>query len=202
VDDQGAVVDTPLSARSPLSVSQTSSDIQISVSPQIAGAGSRISFTSDAHKFSGINNHKVYAAIPGEPNPVLLKDCGADSFCSASIPFYRTTQLFSKITTGGQTSQSASVTLSITGNGIPKPTLTLLNKPTPNQAVIKIDAPTGETIGFTTLVAGTTEDDKALALCDQSTCEVTLQFSTPQKYTAFTDVGGKLEASNTLNLEP
>lgn len=201
-DASGAAVTTPLSARSPLSVQQTSSDIQISISPQIAGAGSRVGFTSDAHKFSGINNHKVYAAIPGEPNPVLLKDCSADSFCAASIPFYRTTQLYSKITTGGQTSQSASVTLSITGNGIPKPKLTLVNKPSPNQAVIKIDAPTGETIGFTTLVAGTAESDKALALCDQSTCEVTLQFSTPQKYTAFTDIGGKLEASNTLNLEP
>ena len=158
--------------------------------------------TSDAHKFSGINNHKVYAAIPGEPNPVLLKDCGAESNCAASLPFYRTTQLFSKITTGGQTSQSASVTLSITGNGIPKPTLTLLSKPSPNQAVIKIDAPTGETIGFTTLVAGVTEGNTAVALCDQSTCEVTIQFSTPQQYTSFTDVGGKLESSNTLNLEP
>ncbi|MEK7655513.1 MAG: hypothetical protein AAB386_02450 [Patescibacteria group bacterium] len=201
-DANGAAVTTPLSARSPLSVQQTSSDIQISISPQISGAGTRVSFTSDAHKFSGINNHKVYAAIPGEPNPVLLKDCGAESNCAASLPFYRTTQLFSKITTGGQTSQSASVTLSITGNGIPKPTLTLLSKPSPNQAVIKIDAPTGETIGFTTLVAGVTEGNTAVALCDQSTCEVTIQFSTPQQYTSFTDVGGKLESSNTLNLEP
>ena len=31
---------------------------------------------------AGINNHKVYAAIPGEPNPVLLKDCGAESNCA------------------------------------------------------------------------------------------------------------------------
>ncbi len=202
IDSRGATVATPLASRASLTVSQTSSDIQISITPLTADSGSRVSFTSDAHKFVGINDHKVYAAIPGEPNPVLLKNCGSEPVCASSSIFYRTTQVFSKITTGGQTFQSASVTLTVTGNGIPKPKLTLLSKPTSDQAVIKIDAPTGETIGFTTLVAGTTESDKALALCDQSVCEVTLQFSAPQTYTAFTDVGGKLEKSNTLNLEP
>ncbi|MBI4138720.1 hypothetical protein HY479_01045 [Candidatus Uhrbacteria bacterium] len=201
-DDLGAAIDTPVGSRATLYVEQVSSDIQMSLYPYVTTVGSRVSYTSDAAKFQGIASHKVYVAIPGEPNPILWKDCGAESICASSSPFYRTSQVFSKVTVGGQMYQSASVTVSVSGNGIPKPTLTLIAKPSTNQATLRLDAPSGETIGWSTIVAGTSADDKAIALCEFSTCEITVQFSKPQSYTAFTDVGGKLEGSNSLHFEP
>lgn len=201
-DDLGVRITTPVAQQAALSVAAVSTDIQMSVTPLELTAASRGSFTSDAKKFGNITSHIVYATITGEPNPVVWKNCGIEKFCASSTPFYRTTQLYSKVVTGGQSYQSASVTVKVTSGTPPKPTLTLLNKPNSSQAVLRLDAPNGETIGWSTVVIGTSPDNDAIALCEYSSCEITVQFSKPQTYTGFTDVGGKLEASNSLHLEP
>jgi hypothetical protein len=201
-DAMGNKILTPVDLRATLNVPATTSDILMSATPLTLAAGSRASFTSDAHTHEDLTSHKIYIHIPGEPNGILWKDCGAETFCSGSTPFYRTSQLYSKIVVGGQTLVSASVTITVSGGTAPKPTLTLLSKPAPNQAVLKLDAPSGETIGWSTIVEGTSPDTPALALCEYASCEITVQFSKATSYTGFTSVGGKLEASNTINVSP
>lgn len=201
-DATGNKTTTPLDLRATLNVPSTTSDIQIDATPLMLTAGSRASFTSDAHTHKDLTSHKIYIHIPGEPNGILWKDCGAETFCSGSTPFYRTTQLYSKIIVGGQTLVSASVTLTVSGGSAPKPTLTLLSKPTPTQAVLRLDAPSGETIGWSSIVEGTSPDASALALCEFASCEITVQFSKATSYTGFTNVGGKLEGSNTVYVSP
>jgi len=199
-DNTGAKIVTLLEHQASLNVAATVSDIKMDVAPFMVTVGSRASFTSDAQSYSDLTSHKVYAHIPGEPNGILWKDCGIQTVCAGSTPFYRTTQLYSKVVVGGQTLVSASVTVTASGGSVPKPTLTLLSKPAVNQAVLKLDAPTGETIGWSTIVEGTSPDNDALALCDLSSCEITVQFSKTTTFTGFTDVGGKLEASNSVTV--
>jgi hypothetical protein len=199
-DVTGATFESPFDLQASLNVAAASSDIKINISPLTLSAGSRASFTSDAISYQNITSHKIYAAIPGEPNIVLWMDCGTAPTCAGSTPFYRTTQLFSRVVTGGQTFESAAVTVTITGGTAPTPSLTITSRPAPNQAVIQLTAPSGETIGWSTIVEGTTPDDYAIALCEFSSCEVTVQVSKTEQFTAFTDVGGKLEASNTVTV--
>lgn len=201
-DASGKKTESPNELQASLTVPAVSSEIKMEVTPLMLTAGTRASFTSNANTFQGITSHKVYATIPGEPNPVLWKDCGIATLCSGSSPFYRTTQLYSQVVTGGQTYGSAAVTVSVTSGAAPKPSLALTSRPAPNQVVLHLTAPSGETIGWSTIVEGTTPDDYALALCELSSCEITVQLSQPTSFTAFTDVGGKLEASNTINAAP
>lgn len=201
-DAAGTTVESPFELQATLNAAVTSSDIKIDVTPLTLSAGSRGSFNSDATKYQNITSHKVYAVIPGEPNPVLWKDCQNATICAGSSPFYRTTQLYSQVVTGGQTIGSAAVTLTVSGGVAPKPSLALTSRPSPNQVVLQLTAPSGETIGWSTIVEGTTSDDYALALCEFSSCEITVQLSKPTSFTGFTDVGGKLEASNTINAAP
>lgn len=201
-DAAGNKVESPFELQASLNAAAASSDIKIDVTPLMLSAGSRGNFNSDATKYQNITSHKVYAAIPGEPNPVLWKDCGISTICAGSSPFYRTTQLYSQIVTGGQTFSSAAVTLTVSGGTAPKPTLTLTSRPSPNQAVLQLTAPSGETIGWSTIVEGTTPEDNSLALCELSSCEITVQISKTVQFTGFTDVGGKLESSNTLTVSP
>lgn len=199
-DSQNTKVDTPYAQQGALTVPASSSDIILSLTPYTLTAGSKVSYSSDATKFSSITSHKVYAAIPGEPNPVLWKDCGTDALCASSSPFYRTTQLYSRVTVGGQSYQSASVALSVTNGQPPKPKLTLV-KQSSSQATLKLDAPSGETIGWSSIVEGKDPDNSAVALCEYSSCEVTVQVSKETEFTAFTNVGGKLEGSETLTVK-
>lgn len=201
-DSTGAKIESPFDLQASLNVSAVSSDIQIDVTPLMLNSGSRASFTSNANAFENITSHKIYAAIPGEPNRVLWKDCGNAALCAGSSPFYRTTQLYSQLVTGGQTFQSSAVTVTVSGGTIPKPSLALTSHPAANQAVLQLTAPSGETIGWSTIVQGTMPDDYAIALCEFSSCEVTVEYSAAVSYTAFTDVGGKLEGSNTINVSP
>ncbi len=201
-DMNGQKFETPLEYQASLSVPFVSSNILIDVNPQTITVGSLATFTSNAQSFSDITSHKVFVLIPGEPNPILWKNCGVENICAGSTPFYRTTQLFSKIVVGGQTYQSASVTISATGGSAPKPILTLIQKPAPNQAVLSLQAPSGPTLGWSTIVEGSNPNNNAIALCEYSSCEVTVQFSKATSYTAYTDVGGKLEVSNTINVTP
>lgn len=202
VDDLGARIDTPLGQRAELNVPSVSSNIQMSVTPMELGAGSKASFNSNAATFANITSHKVYAAIPGEPNPVLWRDCGVENFCAAATPFYRTTQLFSRVVTGGQTYQSASVTVTVTNGEPPKPTLTATKLTTPSQVKLKLTAPSVEMVGWSSIVEGTSADENAIALCPLTSCEITVQISKPTTFIAFTDVGGKLEASNSVTVAP
>jgi hypothetical protein len=199
-DNAGTKIETAFEYQAVLNVAATTSDIKIDVTPLSITVGSRASFNSDAQSHSDLTSHKVYAHIPGEPNGILWKDCGNQTTCAGSTPFYRTTQLYSKIIVGGQTLVSASVTITVTGGSAPKPTLTLLSKPAINQVELRLDAPTGETIGWSTIVEGTSQDDNAIALCEFSSCEITVQFSKTTTFTGFTDVGGKLEASNSITV--
>ncbi|MFA5936242.1 MAG: hypothetical protein WC787_05330 [Patescibacteria group bacterium] len=201
-DGTGKRYETEYGNQAALTVSAVSSDIQMSVQPLGVGVGSRAAFTSNAQAFPDRTSHKVYAHIPGEPNPVLWKDCGIQEACTGSTPFYRTTQLYSKVTVGGQAYVSASVTVTVSGGEPPKPVLTLLSKPQSNQAILKLDAPSGETMGWSTIVEGTDPDNNAIALCEYSSCEITVQFSKTTTYTGFTDVGGKLEGSNSITVSP
>jgi len=201
-DDLGTVITTPFGQQAALTVAAVSSDLQLDVTPAAVTAGSRVSYSSDATKIQDIASHRIYAVIPGEPNPILWKDCGTASVCASSSPFYRTTQLYSKVAFNGTTYQSPAKTITVTSGTPPKPTLTLTERPTTNQATLALAAPSGETIGWSTIVEGTSQDDLALALCELSSCEITVQVAGPRTFTGFTDVGGKLEASNSVTVTP
>jgi hypothetical protein len=140
--------------------------------------------------------------IPGEPNPILWNDCGTATICASSSPFYRTTQLYSKVAFDGHMYQSAAVTVTVTSGSPPKPSLAVTGRPAANQATLVLTSPSGETIGWSTIVEGTTQDDPSIALCELSSCEVTVQISKQTTFTGFTDVGGKLEASQSVTVAP
>lgn len=201
-DDLGIIIKTQTEQQASLTVPAVSSNLSVSVTPFSITAGSRASYSSDASRIQQITSHKVYALIPGEPNPILWKDCGIQTVCASSSPFYRTTQLYSKVAFDGQIYQSPAVTVTITSGTAPKPTLTITSRPATNQAALALTAPSGETIGWSTIVEGTTQDDPAIALCQLSSCEVTVQISKTTTFTGFTDVGGKLEASNSVTITP
>ncbi|MFH1078051.1 MAG: hypothetical protein V1745_02060 [Patescibacteria group bacterium] len=201
-DDLGIRIVTSVGQQAALTVPAASSNLVMGVSPLSVTAGSRVSFTSDATRIQGIKSHKIYAVIPGEPNPILWDDCGIATLCASSSPFYRTTQLYSVVTFDGTTYQSPAVTVTVTSGTPPKPSLALTSRPTTNQAVLALSAPSGETIGWSTIVEGTSPDADALALCEYASCEITVQFSKTTTFTGFTDVGGKLEASNSITVTP
>lgn len=201
-DDNGTRLETPLGQQAALSVSEVSTLLTMQILPSAITTGSRANYSSDASAISGITSHKIWIAIPGQSIVTLWKDCGTQAACAASSPFYRTSQLFSQITADGKTYKSAAATINVFGGTPPAPVLTLVEKPTSNQAVLRLNSPSGETVGWSTIVIGTTEDDRAIALCEFASCEITVQFSKPQTYTAFTDVGGKLEASNSITVSP
>lgn len=200
-DDANTKIETPADQQAPLNVSAVSPNLIVDAQPMTITNGSRANWTSNANAFTSITSHKVFALIPGEPNPVLLKDCGANNVCASSDSFYRTTQLFSKLVAGNQVFQSASITITANGTA-PKPTLTLLSKPASNQAQIQLTAPTGESIGWSTIVEGIGPENDAVALCEYASCEITVQVGKATSFTGYTDVGGKLEGSNTLYIEP
>jgi hypothetical protein len=187
--------------RATLTVNAASDQVQLSVEPLSASAGDRVNFNSVATKQTSITSHKVFALVPGEVTPTLWKDCSTSSSCSASTPFYRTTNLYSQITVGGQIFVSPTVTVTVSGSA-PKPSLSVAGHPAANQVEIAVTAPYGETIGQTLLKDGTSLDDKTLALCNQSSCSITLQVNVPGSVTAFTWVGGKYETSNTITVTP
>lgn len=200
-DTAGATFQTPVWNRPSLMVSAASNQIQISATPQTVIVGSRASFSSDASKIGSISSHKILALIPGEPVPVLWKDCGATNYCAGSSPFYRTTSLYSQVTTGGQTLASPPVSVQVVGGEPPKATLTVTGHPSKNQVQINVDAPYGEMINATSLVDGTSINNTILAIC-QGSCTVVLQVNLPGSVTAFTWVGGKYERSNTITVSP
>ncbi|MFH1621182.1 MAG: hypothetical protein ABIB04_03790 [Patescibacteria group bacterium] len=200
MDDQGNVLNVPVENRPLLTVSQSSNLVQMQITLSSVVTGSSVQMTSDASMIQTITSHRIYALIPGEKYPVLWKDCGASTSCTDKTPFYRQTYLFSQVDANGQTYQSVPVQITTTGE-TPKPTITLISKPTPSQIEISIKPPTGEMIGLTSLVEGTTIEDSALAICEAD-CSLTLQISKPTDLTAFTYVGGKYEKSNTLNAAP
>lgn len=199
-DDQGQKIETATGYQATLLIMPASPIIMTSAIPSQIAAGEKSVFSSNAGAFSNLSSHKMYLIIPGEPNPLLWRDCKTETMCQGSTPFYRTSQLFSKIVSNNQTFYSAAVTINVSGGTVPKPSLAVTSRPLPNQAVLKLTAPTGEGIGFSVIVVGTTPDNDTIALCDQSQCEITVQISAPQTYTAFTDVGGKLEASNSITV--
>lgn len=201
-DSANTALQTRVELQAVLNVSAVSSNLVVGATPYALTSGSRFAFTSDARTLTNITSHKFYIMIPGEPNPVLWKDCGVANLCNGSSPLYRTSQFFSEVLTGGQIFRSASITVTVSGNGVPHPTLTLTSKPAPNQAVLQLTAPSGETIGWSSIVEGATPDSPAVALCELSQCEITVQYAKPTMFTGYTDVGGKLEPSNTINLEP
>ncbi len=200
-DNQGLTLTTLTENRPLLSVASSSDQLQMQINPATVIVGGRANFISDASKIPAIISHRVFAIISGEKYPVLWKDCEALTICTASTPFYRPTYLYSQVNFDGQTYQSASVLADVTGGPAPKPTIVLISKPAPNQVEITIKPPAGEMIGLTSLVEGSTLEDKALALCEAN-CSLTLQISKPTDLTAFTYVGGKYEKSNTLNVAP
>ena len=92
--------------------------------------------------------------------------------------------------------------MTVTSGTPPKPTLTLTGHPAANQATLVLTAPSGETIGWSTIVEGTTQDAPSIALCELSSCEVTVQYTKQTTFTGFTDVGGKLESSESVTVTP
>ncbi|MCI0479416.1 hypothetical protein L0Y59_02620 [Candidatus Uhrbacteria bacterium] len=201
-DAAGTRIVTPLGMQASLTVLPASSDLHMNAVPNALAAGSRTGLSSDASRFGVISSHRVYAAIPGEPNSILWKDCGTDRLCSFSTPVWRTTQFYSAVANAAGTTYSSAVTVTVTGGEPPKPTLTVVGRPAPSQATMVLTAPSGETIGWSTIVEGTTEDDLAIALCELASCELTVQVSKTTTFTGFTDVGGKLEASNSVTVAP
>ena len=200
-DNVGNVYQTSVVDRSVLTVNSTTDQIHISATPMTVSMGSRASFTSDASALQTVTSHKIYAIVPGNPTAVLWKDCGATSSCASSTPFYRTTALYSQVVSGSQTFVSGQVTVTVTGGDAPKPKLSVTGHPSSNQIDIDIAAPTGEMVLPTSLVDGTTLNDKILTICT-SNCSVTLQVNVPGSVTAFAWVGGKYEMSNTITVTP
>jgi hypothetical protein len=199
-DNAGVTHTTPDSLRPSVMAMSASDQIQVSASPLTANAGDRVSFTSNASEVQSIASHKVYILIQGEPTPVLWKDCGTSTTCSASTPFYRTTSIYGQVLALGQTQVSAPVRIAIMGVA-PKPTMTVKSK-VGNVSHLSIVAPFGETIGKTVIVEGTNlVEDPAIAMCEGS-CEISVQVTSAASYTAFTWVGGKAEPSETLTLTP
>lgn len=201
-DSKGAKITLPEAQRPVLTVSSASDQVQITATPQDTTVGTSVSFRSIATKQNQVSNHKIYALIPGQPVPVLWKDCGATMECAGSTPFYRTTNLYSQITLGGQMLVSPTITVSALGGSAPKPSLAIIGRPAANQVEISVTAPSGDTIKETIIKDGLSLSDKTLALCFESTCSITLQVNVPGSVTAFTNVGGKYEASNTLTVTP
>lgn len=200
-DDLGTKIETPSDQQAPLNAPAISTNLILDATPLTITNGARVNWTSNANYFGAVTSHKVYALIPGEPNPILWKDCGTQLLCSSSSPVYRTTQIFSKVISGTEY-RSAALTINAINGTTPKPTLTFLNKPVLNQASMRLDAPSGEGIGWSTIVEGSNPDNDAIAICDSSSCEITVQVGRATSFTGFTDVGGKLEGSNTLYIEP
>ncbi|MBI5654219.1 hypothetical protein HZC53_00995 [Candidatus Uhrbacteria bacterium] len=199
-DSNGQKIEMATAERKTLIVSAASDQVQMSVTPQSIPSGSRSSYSSIFTNHQTVADHEIYALIPGQTVPVLWKDCGATSQCSSSSPFYRTTNLYSEVTMGGQTLVSPTVTLEVMGDA-PKPTIKVAGKVGSNTS-LDITAPSGETIGQTLLKEGTDIDDPTVIMCPYSTCSVTIQAATPASYTAFTLVGGKYEKSNTVTVTP
>lgn len=202
-DGAGGKFTTDASSQPTLTVASASNQIQMSLSPQNVTVGSRVSFTSTVTNPPSIGSHKIYAVIPGETQPVLWKDCATANPCASSTPFYRNTYLYSQLTSGGQTMVSPQVLVTVTGGEPPHPTLTVAGHPATNQVKIDVTAPFGEMIDpITSIVDGTTIDDNAIALCDKTTCSVTIQVNVPGSIRAFTWVGGKYEGSNIVTVTP
>lgn len=191
----------PAELRPTLVVPSTSNEIQMSVSPQTIANGSRANFTSEYNVLGyTASSHKIYARIPGNPQPYLWKDCGGTNSCAGSSVFYRTTDLFSKVTVGGDSIVSPIVRLSTSGGEAPKPVL-VATPLTSNTVKFDMTPPSGEMIGQTFIVDGTTAIDPPYAMCD-GPCSITLQINKAGDVTAFTWVGGKQEASNTISVSP
>lgn len=184
-----------------LTVIAASDHIQLSVTPLSATVGSRVSFSSSMNNSMAIDRHRILAIIPGQDQPVLWKDCGTATLCASSSPFYRTTYLYSEITNGNQVLVSPATLVTITGGDAPKPVLTVTGHPALGQIQIDLKAPSGEMVGMTSIVDGPTIDSAPLALCE-ATCTVVIQINKPSDITAFTWVGGKYEASNSVPVTP
>ncbi len=199
-DSANTKFEVPASAKPVLMVASASNQIQMSVAPQSVTAGSRTSFSSIYTGTNIVSDHDIYILIPGETVPVLIKDCGPTSQCASSNPFYRTTNFYSKIVTGGQSYFSPTVALNVTGDA-PKPIIRTTSKIN-GATTLEITAPYGETIGQTLIKEGTEIDDPTVAMCQSSLCTVTIQATTPASYTAFISVGGKYEKSNSVTVTP
>lgn len=201
-DSKGTKLAIADASRPVLTVNAASDQVQITATPQDTTVGTSVSFRSIATKQNQVASHKIYALIPGEPVPVLWKECGATLECAGSTPFYRTTNLYSQISVNGQMYVSPTITVTVVGGTPPKPSLAVIGHPAANQTEIFVTAPYGDTIKETLIKDGTSLNDKTLALCFESTCSIVLQVNVPGSVTAFTNVGGKYEASNTITVTP
>ncbi len=200
-DTLGKTFTTATNNRPTLSVGSTSDQVQMSSPQPSMSVGSKVSFTSTSNGIQGITSHKIYALVPGELAPILWKDCGIVSPCSASTAFYRTTSLYSDVQSNGQHFISKPITITIAGGDVPRPTLTVTRHPAPNHVELSIHVPTGEMILPTTLTDGPSISDEALAMCDAD-CTLTVQINKQSGITAFTWVGGKYEHSETVTVMP
>lgn len=200
-DTLGKTFTTAINDRPMLSVASTSDQVQISSTQQSISTGSKTSFTSTSNGIQGVTSHKIYALVPGELAPILWKNCGTVSPCSASTIFYRTTSLYSDVQSNGQHFISKPITITTVGGEAPRPTLSVIGHPAPNHVELSIHVPTGEMILPTTLTDGPSISDEALAMCDAD-CTLTVQINKQSGITAFTWVGGKYERSETVTIMP
>ncbi len=83
------------------------------------------------------------------------------------------------------------------------PILTLLQDDGVNQATIRMDAATEEDAGWSSIIEGATRFDPIIAICEYTWCELSIQYTTPVSYTAFTTFNGNPDpvASNTITFE-
>ncbi len=202
-DSAGTTFEIPTAKQPILTVSAPNNfaNMQISASPLTLPMGSRTSYTS---KYTGtgiVKSHKIYAIIPGVPTPVLWRSCTTKE-CSGSSVLYRTTSFYGQVVSNNQTYFSSPVQVNVLVGNVPKPILAITGHPAANQTKISVTGPSGETIGQTWIQDGTTLQNRTLAKCSQSSCSVTLQVNVPETITAFTFVGGKYEASNTITVTP
>lgn len=195
----GERFESPIHAQ--LIVAAVSSNLQTTVAPQSVSVGSRASFSGIITNSLVVDSHKIFARIPGVADPVLWKDCKSEKTCAGSVPFYRTTSLYSQVVSEGQTYVSPEALVQVIGGEAPKPKLAIVGRPSKNQVTFQINAPHGEGILVTSLAEGSAEEGATLALCDD-VCTVTIQVQTPAEITAYTWVGGKIESSDTFEVKP
>ncbi len=195
----GERFESPLHAQ--LIVAAVSNNLQTTISPQSLSVGSRASFTAIITNNLVVDSHKIFARIPGVADPVLWKDCKTDKTCAGSVPFYRTTNLYSQVVSEGQTYVSPEAQVQVIGGEAPKPKLTIVGRPSKNQVTFQIMAPHGEGILVTSLAEGSADSGSTLALCDD-VCTVTVQINVQADITAYAWVGGKIESSDTFEVKP
>ncbi len=199
IDTAGRQLESSKEEHALVDVADTSPLITMTALPTSIHAGETSHYTFNANVPTQIKSHRIMALVPGETGPVVWQDCEMNQLCSATAPFYRTTQLYSVVQTAETTYQSGALTISVTEGSAPTPVLTLIPSTQKNEATLHLQAPSGPTIGWSMIVDGSHEDDTPLGICEKATCDLRIQFKGVHTYRAFTDVGGKLEVSNLVH---